>query len=223
MNEVLTEAIAAYNLPLTVLVGLIVAYWLLVIVGVVGMESFDFDVDADLDANTGAGGGIGLAVLRFLNFGLVPAIVVLSVLVLSLWTISLVANFALNPAGSILIAIGLFCGNLFISAFLTKLLTAPLKKLFVALDVDGDTHDPIVGRTCVVKSLAVTQTDGQAEVDRDGATFLINVRISEGQDSLVKGDRALVVAEDKESSLFNIRKDSLVEEEQTNNHTESIS
>lgn len=226
MGEVFSEALAYYNLPLTVLLVLVLLYWIMVIVGVLGMESFDIDAggDADLDLDAGGDahvevdahgdvhggvdGGLGLTVLKFLNFGQVPAMVVISVLVLAMWFLSMVGNFVLNGSGSLLIAGGVFVGSLFVGALLAKLFTAPLKPVFRALNRNYDTHEPIIGRTCVVKSLEVTSTHGQAEIEREGATVLINVRIAEGRDALARGDRALVVGHEPEKDIFIIKEDS---------------
>lgn len=222
MGEVFSEALAYYNLPLTVLLVLVLVYWLMVIVGVLGMEGFDADAGTDLDldadvgghpdvevdlAGHGGGGGLGLTVLRFLNFGQVPAMVVVSVLVLSMWFLSMVGNFVLNGSGGLMIAGGIFLGSLFVGALLAKLITAPLKPLFRALNRNYDTHEPIIGRNCVVKSLEVSDTGGQAEIERQGATLLINVRIAEGKGFLHRGDRALVVGQDVEKEFFIIRED----------------
>ena len=49
MLEVIREAFAAVNLPLTVLLIITVLYWLGTILGAFGMESADADVDADVD------------------------------------------------------------------------------------------------------------------------------------------------------------------------------
>lgn len=227
MSIILTEAFKSYNLPLTILLGVVVIYWLIVIIGAIGVDSLDFDVDADtdLDANVGSGGGIGMAVLRFLNFGQIPALIIISVLILFLWILSILGNYLFNGGGFILVALGLFFVNLLVSAVITKITTAPLKRLFVALNAEGDTHEPIVGRVCTIRSLEVTPTSGQAEVERDGATFLINVRIAEDQEPLSRGDEALVISEDAETGSFSVRKSELtnhlnpiqsIESEQTN-------
>ena len=227
MSIIFTEALKSHNLPLTILLGVVVIYWLVVIIGALGVDSLDFDVDADtdLDANVGSGGGAGMAVLRFLNFGQIPALIIISVLILFLWTLSILGNYIFNGGGFLLVSLGLFFLNLLISAVITKVTTAPLKRLFVALNAEGDTHEPIIGRVCSIRSLEVTTTNGQAEIERDGATLLINVRISEDQKPLSKGDEALVVSEDPETGYFSVRKSDLtqnlnqiqsIESEQTN-------
>ncbi|CAN5252772.1 hypothetical protein BH23VER1_BH23VER1_07760 [soil metagenome] len=218
MTEIFNEAVSLYNLPLTIALGLVVGYWILVILGAIGMEAFDIDLgtEADIDVEVGAGGdvgggagGVGLAVLRFLNFGSVPAMVVISVLVTVAWAVAVVANLVLNPGGSLILAGVILLGDLVLSALVTKVATLPLKPLFRSLDEDGDTHLPIVGRTCVVRSMEVTTSGGQAEIEQEGATVLINVRVSSDERRLARGARALVAAHDEERDIYFIREDGL--------------
>jgi len=230
MGDVLHEALAWYNLPLTLLMGIITFYWVMVVIGVLSADSFDFDVDsgdldmsvdvdadadvdldadhdysADHDIHADHGGGIGLAVMKFLNFGQVPAMIVISVLVTCMWFISMIANFVFNKAGVPFLAVGFFLVNLLVSAVVTKIATAPLKPLFRALNRNYDTHEPIVGRQCLVRSSQVTTDAGQAEVEREGASFLINVRITEGREPLSKGDRAIVADYDPKKDFYLVR------------------
>ena len=58
MGDVIQQALTWYNLPLTLLLGVITLYWLMVIIGVLSADSLDFDVDTgdidvgvDLDAD----------------------------------------------------------------------------------------------------------------------------------------------------------------------------
>lgn len=210
MDLIIQEALATYNLPLTVLLGIAVIYWLIVIAGLIGMDSIDLDIDIDADADldgdvSGSSDSMWMAVLRFLNFGQVPAGVVISILLLSAWTISMIANFIFNPAGSLLIALGLFVGNFIISALVTKVISAPLRTFFKKLDADDDARKPIVGRECVIKSLSVSESSGQAEIVTDAAPIIIQVRAAES-DSLQKGDSALVVQEDPGSGIYRVRR-----------------
>ncbi|MCB1229084.1 MAG: DUF1449 family protein [Verrucomicrobiae bacterium] len=227
MHEVIQQATTWYTLPLTVLVGLLAFYWLLAIFGVISSDALDFDVDAggpdlDLDAGVDAdvdgdldsghsfdadhdSGGLGLAALKFLNFGQVPGMVVISVLIFTMWLGSMIGNFLFNAAGAALVAILIFVAVLFVGAILTKVFTLPLVPLFRSLNQEGDTHESIVGRECRVRSGRVTDEGGQAEVDREGASFLINVRVAPGREPLAKGDLALVVDHDEANQFFLIK------------------
>ena len=51
MGELFTEAFAAYNLPLTLFLGLVFLYWLLVIVGALDLDFLNIDLDHDFHAD----------------------------------------------------------------------------------------------------------------------------------------------------------------------------
>ena len=211
MEQIIEHATTWYTLPVTVLFCLVILYWVLAIFGAISSDALDFDIDSggpdlDMDVDADAGvdmdhdvdfhhesGGLGLAVLRFLNFGQVPGMVVISVFVALLWFGSMIGNFALNAAGAALLAVIVFGVVFILALLLTKFLTLPLVPLFRSLNKEGDTHESIVGRQCRIRSGTVTEDSGQAEVERAGASFLINVRVAPGRDALSKGDLALVV------------------------------
>ena len=49
MSELIQAAIHWSTLPLTVMLGLVVFYWLLTILGAIDLDGFDFDFDTDTD------------------------------------------------------------------------------------------------------------------------------------------------------------------------------
>jgi hypothetical protein len=130
--------------------------------------------------------------------------IVVSIMVLSMWTISMISNRYFNP-GSVLIALGLLVPNLILTALITKAATTPLKKLFTALNKDFDEHKPVVGRTCTILTSEVTDRFGQAQIDTSGAPLVINVR-TYGDASFSKGESALIIKEDKENNLYTVAK-----------------
>jgi len=160
----------------------------------------------DVDHAHGVGHELGAikSLMQFLNFGNVPSMIVVSILVLSMWSISLISNRMFNP-GSILIALGLLIPNLILTALITKAATTPLKKLFVALNKDYDEHKPVVGRTCTILTSEVTDKFGQAQIDTSGSPLIINVR-TYGEATFAKGESALIIKEDKENNLYTVAK-----------------
>lgn len=208
MSAFLDLALAWYTVPVTVLFGAVVVYWIIVCFGALDMSSLDFnwDVDAEVDLDVDgpvdidietapeiSGTGLGMAVLRFLNFGKVPVMIIVTAMVFALWPLTLIANDLLNKPGTVLIAIPLLLGNFILSALIAKLVTTPLKPVFESMNRNYDTHLPIIGSEGAVRSLTVTAEGGQLEVDREGASVLVSVKISEGQEPLKRGDRALIV------------------------------
>ena len=71
VKELWEQAILPYNLPLTILLGLVVGFWILTLIGGV---SFDADLDLDADTATGDLGDLPAAMLRAVNAGIVVVI-----------------------------------------------------------------------------------------------------------------------------------------------------
>lgn len=222
MFEFLFEAFRPVNLLFTAMLGLITFYWILVSLGALDFDSEpaldaghagDLHVEAqaeaghptDLPHDAGSGlMGAFKSVLQFLNFGDVPSMIVVSIMVLSLWTFSMIGNHYFND-GSILRGLVLLAPNLVLTAIITKAATMPLKKLFNSLNREYEQHQPVVGRTCTIMTSEVTDRFGQAQIDTSGAPLLINVR-TYGDATFARGETALIIKEDKESNLFTVAK-----------------
>ena len=214
MFEVLREAISPLVLPFTLLLGAITVYWLLVAVGML-----DFDADGtpdlaggdmadvpggDLQAAAEGAQGVFRSALEFLNIGNVPAMIVVSIMSLSLWVWAMIGNHYFND-GSVMRGLVLLVPNLALTIVLTKAITSPLKKFFISLSRDYEEHKPVVGRTCVVITNEVTDKFGQAQIDTSGAPLIINVR-TYGDVILAKGESALIIKEDRENNLYTVAK-----------------
>jgi hypothetical protein len=220
MIEFVFEMFRPANLLFTVFLGLITCYWILVGLGALdfnsdpGMDVGDGDLNSG-DASSGHAGemhsdpatgfqGAFKAMLQFLNFGDVPAMIVVSIMALSLWTFSMLGSHYFSD-GSIGRSILLIVPNLLLSAVITKVATAPLKKLFNALNRDYEEHKPVVGRTCTIMTSEVTDKFGQAQIETSGAPLLINVR-TYGDALFSKGEAALIIKEDKENNIYTVAK-----------------
>jgi hypothetical protein len=208
MTELYQAAVAPVNLPLTMLLGLVLAYWMLVILGAVGLDMFDIDLDSDVHDVGDVGGShhvgegsAALAFLRFLNIGDVPVMVVVSFFVLSMWVIGVAAYHYLGSAASTLVSIAWIVPNVIVSLLVAKLLTTPLKLLFRHMNAGVAEDAPIVGKTCVIKTSEATSTFGQAEVLTDGAPVLLNVRTKDGI-VLSRGDEALIIDFDQDTKTY---------------------
>ena len=226
MTELFKEAIAWYNLPITVLLGFVVLYWIVASIGVFGEGTaldlggdVDMDVDADMDLDAAHDAnldldfdgdaevhhGFGLSdafmgLLRFVNMDSVPVMIVISMLVMSMWILSMVGNYIFTGAGSVLVAILVLFGSFVISLFVVKAATAPIARVFRKMkEADKETREPIVGRSGVVRSGSVSTDFGQVEISMKGAApLIINARTREGNARLKKGDECIVIDEDEE-------------------------
>lgn len=206
MKEIWDQALVSYNLPLTVLLGLVLLFW---IVSLLGLGDFDADLDLDVDLDGDAGsaseGTLGF-LLRVVNAQDVPLMLVLSLLSLFMWAIAIASNFYFNPDQSSGLALLFFGGNFFLSAFLVKMVTQPMRSFFRSMKNDKEHQEPLIGSTGRVKSRTLDETFGQCEVIRPkGAPALLNCRLAEGEKPLVRGDEILVIGFDAESRNFIIK------------------
>lgn len=211
MKELWEQAILYYNLPLTILLGFVVFFWLLSLLGTVDLDTLDVDldtevnadVDVDLDGSDGATDGFLGALLRFVNAQDVPVMVILSLLTLLMWGLAIVGNFYLNPHESGLLALGFLFINFILSTLLVKAITEPLRPFMRAIKNDQEHQEPLVGLSGVVKSRVLDSGFGQVEVPRDkGAPALLNAILPEGREALVRGDRILVIDFDQERDKY---------------------
>lgn len=220
MKELWEHAILFYNLPLTILLGLVLVFWLVSVLGAVDLDGLDldFDVDADVDgdgASSALSGIFGFA-MRFVNAQDVPVTIILSLLSVFMWATSLLANSYLNPNHSAWIALGLFLGNFFFSAVLVKATTQPLRPFLRSLKVE-DTPEPLIGLVGTVKSRVLDKDFGQVEVPRiSGAPALLNAILPDGHESLVRGAQVLVFDFDAERDKYLVKANSLSEADSLN-------
>ncbi len=202
MIEFFHASISLVNLPFTVLLVLIVLYWLSVIIGALDIELFDLDLSQDMDMDHS--GGFVHSFLSLLNIGEVPVMVVISVMILVGWCFSMLSNYYLNSGMSLLIGAGLLVPNFIVSLVMAGLVTRPLRALFSTLDQE-DTHQKILNRVGKVTTSQVTPTFGQLEIETRGAPILVNVRTTEDT-VLKKGDKAIIYDEDKDKGIYFVEK-----------------
>lgn len=206
MFELFQAAISPHQILLTLLLGLVVCYWLLVILGALDFETDlpDADIDVDSDGHHAhhgmSTGGVWITAGRLFGFSQVPIVVWLSFLVLFMWFLSLVLNEKWNASRSTLQAFMLVLPNLLGSLVITKLVTIPVARLFKAM-ADSDTEaEVVIGRTGVVCSMEADETYGQLEITANGAPLLINVRTQGG--TLLKGSKAKITAAGPENAFY---------------------
>lgn len=229
MFEVLAEAFQLVNLPFTILLSGVLLYWMLVGLGLLhfGEAGHDASLDAHGDlhghlpadahagghgagdahgdaAGDGHGGGAGwfMTALKFVNVGEVPATVVISILALCAWLLSMISNHYWND-NSVARALVFLLPNLLLSAVVTRYLTFPLKRFFMALNREYEEHEPLIGRTGIVITTEAGPSFGQAQIETKGAPLLINVRTLHEQ-VLQKGETCVIVDEDKEHSFYRV-------------------
>lgn len=202
MTEFFDACLTGSAFAASILLTLVCMYWILVMIGAVGLDVFDLDFDFDADADVSSILGIGAVGFRFLNLGRVPIMVWLSAFALSLWVVSMALQELGDDIRSGWWQTSLIVGrNGLISLIPTKILTQPLRGAFDTSPPNPDKE--MIGRMGVVTSV-VTETSGQVEIDAEGAPLALHARTRE--EEIAKGDRIVIVDYDSETRIFDVEK-----------------
>jgi len=219
MLELYQQSIAAYTLPVTLVLLLCLVYWVFVILGALDIDALDFgsvtdatdlevnldsDVDVDVDSTPTGVGGIWSGLMDFFNLVEVPAMIFLSILSLSMWLLQVNLNSMFNVAGGAATGFGLLVCSLIAGLFIAKAVTQPMRPLFKRLN-EGEEMIQVIGQEGIVKSTQVDGEYGQVEVLKSGAPLLVNARTAEGAEPIPHGESVLIFREDKEKGIYIVR------------------
>ncbi|MFZ5830516.1 MAG: hypothetical protein ACOY3P_10525 [Planctomycetota bacterium] len=210
MLEVFQTAVALPTLPYTILLVLVLLYWLLFLVGAAGADLLDgvdldvdadVDVDADADAELASGSAGWLApLLQFFFVGEVPLTVIFSILIIAMWTMAMIVNYYLGGT-RLWVGLALFPALFFVGLVFTRAVLTPIAPyLKRVLAQEGDKID-LVGKRCTIHSIEATSAYGQAEVPMRGAPLLLNVRTNEGI-VLKRGEEAVICRYDETARAY---------------------
>ena len=218
MNELIQQSFAWYNLPFTVLLILVVLYWLLAILGTIDLDLFEFDFDADMDADLdvdldadgfdgagGSGSGFFRGLAQFFDLGTIPLTLLASLGVLFGWMISVTINYYLLPGIGLFLGVCVMFGSMFSGLILTKLILMPFRPMLKKLMVDGVKHEPLVGKVCTVRTGEVTDQYGQGELIHKNREKILQIRISPDAEPLRKGDSALLISFHESTLVYQVR------------------
>jgi hypothetical protein len=201
MSHFIDLLFAAPTLPGTVLLAVCLAYWLMLIVGAVGLDLLHIDLDMDADSSAHGGhGGWGMVAFKFLNINDVPFMIWLSLFAISYVTIATSA-IAIRPVADDFGAVAavIACSGA-VALLATKVLTQPLRGKFDT--VEPNVAETLIGRTCVITTTEVSDRFGQARVESNGAPLLLNVRAQPG--TLTKNDVASIAGYDRDRDVFHV-------------------
>ncbi|MGW7318949.1 hypothetical protein [Streptomyces sp. NPDC054854] len=185
MAEFLSAVVAFPTVFFTFALGVIIAYWLMVLLGAAEHDTLDSD------AGSSALGTLG-----------VPFSVAASVFVTTAWFVSLAGTVLLDRAGfGGGTALLVLAAALLLARALTKACVRPLRGVFEP-DVPPPSRQDFLGRLCVVRTGRVDGSFGQAEVAADdGSTAVVQVRQT-GADPLSHGSTGLLYAYDEPGEFF---------------------
>jgi hypothetical protein len=209
MLELLNAALEPVTMLYSILMVVILLYWGSVIIGALDFSAFDLDFDLDADADIDADGGAATTgwlagALHFFNFGRLPFMVIMTVVITTAWSLSILGNYYLGHNGWGF-ALATFIPNLFVSLLVAKGLTAPLVPLFQRLDGTAEAVD-YIGRTCRIRLPASASAFGQAEVIVDDASLLISVKTESDELALASGEAAVIVGRTPDRRYYLVRR-----------------
>ena len=198
----------------SVLMGALLVFWLLAIIGVLDFDTFGPHFDADVHLETdvdvpehGGGGSHAEAPETLMALGLdkLPFSIVVSGVVFFWWLLTLLAVSLLWTwiplpawiAGSLILIAALI-----LAVPLAARALRPLKPLFV-VHVSAN-KEAILGKACKILTLTVSEKFGQAEVAL-GSGAPLNVRVyADTPNTLTKGSSALIIDLDPKSGRYRV-------------------
>ncbi|MBH1940766.1 hypothetical protein I5677_07690 [Mobilitalea sibirica] len=203
MSELLKNAFTGGNLIPTVLLILVVLYWIVVIIGVLDFDFLDFDFDV------GDTSGPFYALLAFLKVGEIPFMFVFSILILNFWIIAMLMYYLpISPGGTVNTI--LLLPTMILSIFITKFECIPLKAMLKnsSIHSNREIETIVIGQFCTLKCDVENGRLGQAEIKREGegATLIINVKPEFDGVAFHKDEVAYVYRKDTIKDIYYIVK-----------------
>jgi hypothetical protein len=223
---------SSVNFALTLLVMLLVVYWLVSMLGGLDFDlDFDLDVDVDLDADFETGSsletnGIDDAsnvevnkedvvnrrrkplkwwqiFLIYFNFVGLPFMFTFTCLVFFWWIISIVSTSFFNLYET-QFGFLVMALSFFPALFVSKIFSNPFKSFFRKLNKDGDAPTDFIGRQGTSLSTISGDKMGNAEVIIDGNSFSIYIKTENGE-LLNYQDSFLIIGNAPDKSYFYVQ------------------
>jgi len=218
---------------MTVIMGIIVVFWLFTFLSGAGFDAldvdFDLDVDADVDvpdvniypgteidtdvdvdADTDVAAdnepGFFMKFLNFMTVGKVPFMLIISTLKLFMWIGSLVTTSLVNVTGWGLWSLLILLPIGIIGLFCTKLATNPMVKIFKEIGYKGEEAIDFLGRSGKMLSNIKDQKIGTAEFIVDQNPIKLNVISIDGEE-LRYGDYVLIADESNDKKIYYVSKE----------------
>ncbi|MFE9363485.1 hypothetical protein ACFYNN_11855 [Streptomyces sp. NPDC006978] len=193
MTEFFSAAVA---FPAVVFGGalvVVVCFWLLVLVGAAGPDSFDADLDSEA-----------------VGFGGVPVSVSVSLFVVVAWFTGLAGSVLVLRSGATgtlraALHLAVLAGAILIAWGVVRMLVRRFRRYFPA--EPPPSREDFVGQICTIRTGSVSADFGQAEVAAaDGSTAIVQVRqplrMSAPGDVFTSGSTGLLYAYDAEGEFF---------------------
>lgn len=191
------------NAIMSVLVGLLILYWVLTLISGIGPDFLDLDTDTDFDLSEP---GFFASFFSFLNIGKIPFMLFCTIYIVFIWVGSLIITSIFKGADwgalSVLILIPLAC----LSVFLTKIATTPMIKFFKEIGYKGEEEIDFLGRSGRMTSTIQGDKIGTAEFLIDKNPIRLNVKSIEGKE-LKYNDYVIIVDESSDRKYYLVNKE----------------
>jgi hypothetical protein len=193
MNELLNESFKNSNLPVTILLLLVLFYWVINLVGIFDLDMLSGDAELDkghIETETDSDSFLG----KTFDFGDLPIAIVISFFVLFFWMITILTNYYLGNS-SLFFALIIYIPAIIGSFMVTRIITIPLAKIYSMLKLNTEEAESVsdyTGAVCKVFVEATSESNGQGEINRNGDPIRVNIRTYPGK-QMLKGSSALLI------------------------------
>lgn len=195
----------------TVLLGIVVLFWLVAVIGVIDLDFLDFDLpepDVELSADANNLSNPGALAGIFLKFGLhgVPVTIILSFIVLIGWLVSYyLVHFTLFWADNfwlrLILGLPIFLVATIAGALATAQIIKPLRKFFQ--HATQPLEKIVLGQTAIVRSSVVDGEFGEAVLEDGGAGLILKVRAM-NPETFARGDKVVLLNYLKDKNLYQV-------------------
>lgn len=223
------------NAVMTVIMVILVLYWVFVLISGAGLEDLDFgfdfdvpdidtpdiDTDIDIDGDVNPSGidtpdfnhdvsvgkepGLFIQCLSFLNIGKVPFMVIMTTLNFFMWIGTLITTSVITLPFQGVSSLIILIPIGIFSLLSTKYVTNPMAKFFEEIGYKGEKEINFFG--CAGKMLSNIKEEkiGTAEFLIDKNTIKLNVRSFDGQE-LKYGDHIIIIEESDDKKIYYVSK-----------------
>ncbi len=191
----------------TGLVMFVTLYWLVSLLGMADMDAVDLG-DGGGDADLASAGFFTGLMLKFGLYG-VPLIIILTLISLIGWLLSYLYTSLLHQyfdSGILyyVFGTGALILVLVVSMWLTGMIISPIRKKFANIPKRIAANN--IGKIAIVRTLSVTDTHGEAELNDGGAGLILRIRPdnNSNQQPLQQGDKVVLVEYLEASNVYRV-------------------
>lgn len=199
IRDFLAFSVQKSQLPYTIILGFLLLYWILVLAGAFNFEFFGVDVDADLDAPEGPFQWF----LALFNIGELPVMIVVSFIVVGLWTTAMITGMLMPQGVSTFFRLAFLPVNVLVGALVAIPMIKPVAWLFRQNEASREVIRE-EGSLAHLRSALEPEAMGQAMIDRQGAPVMLNVKLAAGESAMGAGTEVVVVS--KEGDFYRVKK-----------------